>query len=210
MNTLKIKKAFLNLPNKKIDTIQKVVNGINDKPKPRLNITTKGLSCKQVIIPMNSDLGKRFIKDSTNYITNINCTLKSIKSNVCTDFICTDAKSIIISTNSVASNSDLQEIEKYVKNSLQINDNSVATPRLPQLKSYLKIVGIPYYIDKSSTHISSEDIERILKNSHIFNDIVLASKSRIIKVSPKSDMAIIWIDIWDNQNSSNTKKIINR
>jgi len=210
MNTLKIKKAFLNLPNKKIDTIQKVVNGINNKPKPRLNMTTKGLSCKQVIVPMNSDLGKRFIKDSTNYITNINCTLKSIKSNVCTDFICADAKSIIISTNSVASDSDLQEIEKYIKNSLQINDNSVATPRLPQLKSYLKIVGIPYYIDKSSTYISSEDIERILKNSHIFNDIVLASKPRIIKVSPKSDMAIIWIDIWDNQNSSNTKKIINR
>jgi len=33
---------------------------------------------------------------------------------------------------------------------------------------------------------------------------------RIIKVLPKSDMAIVWIDIWDTQNGSNTKMIINR
>ena len=131
MNTLKIKEAFPNLPNKKIDTIQKVINRINDKPKLRLNMTTKGPSHKQVIVPINSDLSKRFIKDSANYVTNINRALKSIKSNVCTDFICADTKGIIISTNSVASNSDLQEIEKYIKNFLQINNNSVATPRLP-------------------------------------------------------------------------------
>jgi len=115
MNTLKIKEAFPNLPNKKIDTIQKVINRINDKPKLRLNMTTKGPSHKQVIVPINSDLSKRFIKDSANYVTNINRALKSIKSNVCTDFICADTKGIIISTNSVASNSDLQEIEKYIK-----------------------------------------------------------------------------------------------
>ena len=58
--------------------------------------------------------------------------------------------------------------------------------------------------------ILSEDIKKILKKNHIFNKIVLASKPQVIKVSPKSDMAIIWIDIWDTQNGSNAKKIINR
>jgi len=38
-------------------------------------------------------------------------------------------------------------------------------------------------------------VEEIIKGSYIFNNIVLASKPCIIKVSPKSDMAIIWIDI---------------
>ena len=61
MNTLKIKKTFPNLSNKKINTIQKVINGTNDKPKPRLNMTTKGPSYKQVIVPMNNNLGKKFI-----------------------------------------------------------------------------------------------------------------------------------------------------
>jgi len=210
MNTLKIKEAFLNLPNKKIDTIQKVVNGSSDKLKPRLNMTTKGPLRKQVIVPMNNDLGKRFIKDSAVHVTNINCALKSIKSNICTDFISADNKSVIIATNNIASNSNLQEIEKYVKNSLQTTDDSIATSRLPQSKSYLKIVGILYFVDKSNMHIFSKDIEHILKNNHIFNDIILASKPRVIKVSPKSDMAIIWIDIWDTQNGNNTKKIINR
>jgi len=210
INILKIKEVFPNLPNKKIDSVQKIINGINDKPKPRLNMTTKGPSYKQVIVPMNNDLGKRFIKNAANHITNINHSLKSIKSNVCTDFISADDKGVIISMNGIASNSDLHKIEKYVKNSLQTSNNSIATPRLPQSKSYLKIVGIPYYIDKSNTHISLEDIEHTLRNLHIFNDIILTLKPRIIKISPKSNMAIIWIDIWDNQNGNNAKKIINR
>ena len=107
MNTLKIKKTFPNLPNKKIDSIQKVINGSNNKAELRLNMTTKGLSWKQVIIPMSCDLSKRFIKNSSSYVININWALKSIKSNICTDFICTDNKGIIISTNNVAANSDL-------------------------------------------------------------------------------------------------------
>ena len=131
INTLKIKKAFPNLTNRKIDTIQKVINSSNDKPKPRLNMTTKGPSCKQVIVPMNNDLGKRFNKDLATHITNINHILKNIKSNICADFICADNKGIIIMTNNIVSNSDLQEIEKYIKNSLQTNNDSIVTLRLP-------------------------------------------------------------------------------
>jgi len=127
MNTLKIKETFPNLPNNKIHSIQKVINGSNDKAKPRLNMTTKGSSCKQVIIPMSCDLSKRFIKDLSSHVININRTLKSIKSNICTDFICADNKGIIISTNNVAANSDLQEIGKYVKKSLATNDDSISS-----------------------------------------------------------------------------------
>ena len=50
----------------------------------------------------------------------------------------------------------------------------------------------------------------ILKQNHIFDNISLASKPRVIKVSPKSDMSIIWLDIWDVQSSSNAKMLINR
>ena len=173
-------------------------------------MTTKGLSHKQVIIPISCNLSKRFIKDLSLHVININWVLKSIKSNICADFICADNKNIIISTNNVAVNSDLQEIEKYVKISLATNNDNISFPQLPQFKSYLKIVGISYFVDKSNICISFKDIECILKNNHIFNDIVLTSKPRIIKVSPRLDIAIIWIDIWDTQNSNNAKKIINR
>ena len=107
MNTLKIKKTFPNLPNKKIYSIHKVINSSNYNAKLRLNMTTKGLSCKQVIILMSCDLGKKFIKDLSSHVININWALKSIKSNIYADFICADNKGIIISTNNVATNSNL-------------------------------------------------------------------------------------------------------
>jgi len=77
---------------------------------------------------MSYDLGKRFIKDLSSHVININWALKSIKFNICTDFICADNKGIIISTNNVAVNSDLQEIEKYIKIFLATNDNSISFP----------------------------------------------------------------------------------
>jgi len=133
----------------------------------------KGPLHKQIIIPMPNELGKRFTKDSATHITNINCILKNIKSSICADYISSDNKSISIMTNNITSNSDLQEIKKYIKQSLD-NNNSIAPPRLPQSKSYLKIVSILYYVDKSYSRISTEDIECILKNTHIFNEIILA------------------------------------
>jgi len=48
-----------------------------------------------------------------------------------------------------------------------------------------------------------------MKHIDLFKNIQLATKPRIIKASPKSDMAIIWFDIWDNQNGSIAKLLIN-
>ena len=128
-------------------------------------------------------------------MTSINHTLKTIKSNTIANFIHIDSKGIVITTNNISSGSDLQEIEKYAKNSLPSDVENVSLPRLLQSKSYLKIIGILYISKKINNQISSDDIENVLKNNHLFNDIVLASKPCIIKVSPKSNMAIIWINI---------------
>ena len=147
---LKIKKMFSNLPNKKIKKMQKVINGSKDKVKLKINMTTKGLSRKQVIIPMNNNIAKKFIKNSSLHVANINCALKTIKSNIIADFIHVNNKGIVITTNNISSESDLQEIEKYVKNSLSSDIENVSLPRLPQSKLYLKIVGIPYISKKTN------------------------------------------------------------
>ena len=144
---------------------------------------------------MSNDIAKEFIKESNSHIANINCALKAIKSNTLDNFIYVENKGIVLTTNNVASGSNLQEIEKYVKNSLSTNANKMSLARLSQSKSYLKIVGISYISKKTNSHIALDEIEDILKNNHIFNNIVLALKSHVIKVSPKSDIAIIWIDI---------------
>jgi len=209
-NALKIKETFPNLPNRKIDLIQKVINDSSNKSKPRINMTTKGPSHKQVIILMNSELGKKFIKDSSNHVANMNYALKEIIFKMIVDFICVEDKEIVITTNNISSNSDLQEIKKYIKSSLSTNKEQILSPRLSQSKSYLKIIGIPYNSKNYNSHISSDEVKNILKSNHLFNDIVLAFKPCIIKVSPKSNIFIIWIDIWNTQSGSNAKKIINR
>jgi len=73
-------------------------------------------------------------------------------------------------------------------------------PRLSQFKSYLKIISILYIIENTNILINADVVEEILKRNHIFNNIILVLRSHIIKVSPKSDMAIIWFDIWDIQS----------
>ena len=144
---------------------------------------------------MSNDIAKEFIKESNSHIANINCALKAIKSNTLANFIHVEDKDIVLITNNVVSGSNLQEIEKYVKNSLSTDANKILLARLSQSKSYLKIVGISYINKKTNSRIALDKIEDVLKNNYIFNNIILASKPHVIKMSPKSDMAIIWIDI---------------
>jgi len=187
---LKIKEVFLNFQSNKIENIQKIINGGN-KPKPYLNMTTKGPSHKQVIVPIDSNNMVKFIFSSSNYIININRLLKNIKSEYKTNYIRVEKSGIIIVTNKVMSPLDLQTIEKYVKNSNQIDVNKIEFSWLPQSKSYLKIISLLYFIDNTNISIKADMIEKILKNNHVFNNILLASQPRIIKVFPKLDIAII-------------------
>ena len=104
--TLKIKKAFPSLHNKKIKQIQKIISGITNL-KPHINMTTKGPLHKQVIISMSLDNANSFVKESSVHIANINRALKNIwlkniKSDVMADFIQVENNGIIISTNKIA------------------------------------------------------------------------------------------------------------
>jgi len=43
--------------------------------------------------------------------------------------------------------------------------------------------------------INSEIMESFIKSLYIFDNINIAFKLHVVKVSSKSDMAIVWIDI---------------
>ena len=208
---LKIKEAFPSLNAQKIDQVNNIVNGQN-KAKPRIKMTTKGPSRKHVIIPMSDDNISSFMKNSSEHMANINRALRNTKTNVLVDYIQSDNTGISVVVNKIAQQSDLSIINNYVKNSNNVNSLQVEDARLPMSKSYLKITSIPYYpySDNHQTKLTSNDIKNILKQNHIFDNISLASKPRVIKVSLKSDMALVWIDIWDVQSSKNAKMLINR
>ena len=209
-NVLKIKETFPALNAKKIDQVNDIVHG-QSKPKPRIKMTTKGPSRKHIIIPMSSDNAVSFMKNSLLNVANINRELQNAKTEVLVDYIRSDNTGIVVVTNKVVQQSDLSIIDRYIKNSNDINSLQVEDSRLPKSKSYLKIIGILFYpYANSQEKLTSSGIETILKQNHIFDNISLTSKPRIIKVSPKSDMAIVWIDIWDVQSGQNAKLLINR
>ena len=56
------------------------------------------------------------MKELSAHVYNINRALKNIKSEIIADFIHLDNKSIIITTNKMASMLNLQTIKRYIKN----------------------------------------------------------------------------------------------
>jgi len=158
---IKIKEAFPSLDVNKINQINNIIKG-NPKIKPHIQMTTKYSSRKYVIIPISSKNNSKFIKNSSLHIANINRSLRNAKSKVLTDFIQLDLLGITVATNKVATQSNLQIIEQYIKNADDINYLHMEVPQLPQSKSYLKIIGILYFSHNNSQDcLTSSNIKNI-------------------------------------------------
>jgi len=74
----------------------------------------------------NSDMVKANI-----HISNINRLLKRVKSDIPINFIWSNNKGLIITSNKVAATYNLNIIEKYVKNLNDINHSNIMSPRFP-------------------------------------------------------------------------------
>ena len=107
------------------------MNKSNQKDKPKFNIITKILFRKQIIIPMEMNNVKRVMAQSNAHITNINKLLKDIKSEISADFICSKNKGVVITTNNVTISSNLNIVEKYMKELNNVDSNNIMSPRLP-------------------------------------------------------------------------------
>jgi len=80
-NILKIKKAFSNPLDKKIIKIHNTaLNKLTTKNR-KIQVTTKGLSRKQAIVPLYNKHTNRIMEDVDSYVHAINTLLKNIKSN---------------------------------------------------------------------------------------------------------------------------------
>jgi len=207
-NALKIKEVFPALPNKKVLEMHNAAFGQHINRAKKVQFTTKGLFRKQAIIPVHNELTESIIGNASTHEFQINALLKNVRSLICSEFIRSCSGGIAIITNDVPNPSDLSIIGNYFKSVEGINSNDIPSPRLPQSKSYLKIMGLPY-LRADGNKITSENIMDFMKYIDLFENISLATKPRIIKASPKSDMAIIWFDIWDTQNGSKAKSLIN-
>jgi len=144
---------------------------------------------------MSNDNKSKFMEDSSDHIANINRSLQSIKLDVRVDFICLENLRVMIVMNKITFSLNLQIIERYIKNTKHVIAKGVEVSCLSQSKSYLKIIDISYIKENTNILINADTVKEILKRNHIFNNIILALRPYVIKISPKSNMAIIWFDI---------------
>jgi len=72
------------------------------------------------------------------------------------------------------------------------------------------MTGILFFIENTNVSISANFVEIAIKFNHIFDNLLLTSKMRVIKLSLKFDIVIVWIDIWDAQSGFKAKNLINR
>jgi len=199
--------VFPSLSVDEVGKMLKVKNKGKGNKKPRINMTTRGPSRREVIIPITKPNTELIVNLAHIHISNINKCLKNSKSDIITDFIQTTNNGIVITTNKPANDINLSTIKKYLKNVKNVNPDSIEISCLPKSKLYMKIIGLPHKIEQGV--ITPDYIEGVLKDMHLFKDIILASKLCIIKALPKSDMAVVWVDIWDSQSGSCAKNIIN-
>ena len=101
------------------------------KGKLKLDMTTKRPSRKQIIVLMGSNNVERTMAKAKITIVNINRLLKDIKSEVSMDFIWTDSKGLLLTTNKVAVTSDLNIVKKYLKELNNIDNSEIISSKLP-------------------------------------------------------------------------------
>ena len=101
------------------------------------------------------------------------------------NFIYSNNRSIIVTANKVAVVSDLNVIEKYIKDLNNIDSSNTINPRLFQSKFYLKILDILYCIEDTNLPITTDIVKKVIQTTHIFNNFVLTSYLHIIFVISK-------------------------
>jgi len=159
MEIFKIKNVFSKLSLDKISGIHNAMNKSSQKGKLKINMITKSPFRKQIIILMGSNNVEKVIVQSYMCIANINRQFKDIKSETSVDFIYSDDKKIVVTTNKIAVSSDLNIMEKYIKKLNNVDLSNIMSPRLPQSKFYLKILGISYLVDDINILVTPDIIE---------------------------------------------------
>jgi len=82
-----VKEVFPTLSADEVGKMLKAKNSSGGTKKPKINITTRGQSRREVIIPMTKTNAELIINLAHIHISNINKCLKNSKSDIFADFI---------------------------------------------------------------------------------------------------------------------------
>lgn len=74
---------------------------------------------------MDYDNISKFVASSDEHVANLNRALKDIKLDTFIDFIRSNHYGLVVISNKVASSSDLNVVESYIKNINSVDNNNI-------------------------------------------------------------------------------------
>ena len=128
-NIIKIKNTFPKLPTKKVVKVNDIVNK-SSLVKLKKKITIKRPSRKQVIILIDITTAKIIVNQANSIIIIINTGLKNLNFKTIADFIKLVNNRVVININQAALPQDMSVIIKTIKNTINVNLDSIENPYL--------------------------------------------------------------------------------
>jgi len=217
LHLLQLKEAFPNLLQATIISMHQASlgsanasQGSSSRPgvSRTLKMTTQEPTRCQVV-PLDSAAAELIVANAASAVQSCNKGLVSARSKLRVESVHKAWDGVSMSTNSIASAAELEVIKQWLKKTAGLGESTEVEPRLPQSKSFLRVLGVPYWDSKTSLPVTSAQVAEALSSSPLFKGVTLVSMPRIMKASPSSDMSVIWIDIWDSQKRSKGKTLIN-
>jgi len=204
LQLLQLKKTFPNLPQATIISMHQVSLGVARTSQggpscPAVLRTLKMMTQRptryQVLIPLTPAAAEMVVANAALAVESYSKGLVSAHSKLRVESVCKAWDSVSMSTNSITSAVELKVIKQWLKKAASLGEVTEVEPRLPQSKSFLKVLGILYWDFKTSLSVTPAQVAEALSSSPLFEGIILASMPCIMKASPSSDMSVIWIDI---------------
>ena len=161
LHLLQLKEAFPNLPQATIISMHQASlgsanasQGSSSRPavSRTLKMTTQGPTRRQVLVPLDSALQSslwQMLLQQSSPVTRAWLRLAtSLELSLCArrvESVCKAWDGVSMSTNSVASAAELEVIKQWLKKTAGLGESTEVEPRLPQSKSFLKILSVPYW-----------------------------------------------------------------
>ena len=117
-------------------------------------MTTYGPTRHQVLIPLDAPSAEIVVANAAIAVESCNKGLVKAHSKLRVESVRKAWDNVSMSTNFVASAAELEVIKQWLKKVTGLNSTVVVEPRLPQSKSFLKILGVLYWGNNSSLPIT--------------------------------------------------------
>ena len=103
-----------------------------------------------MLIPLDTFTAEVIVANTTTAVESYNRDLVEAHSKLRVESVCKAWDGISMSTNFVASAAELEVIKQWLKKVAGLAASTVMESRLPQSKSFLKILGVSYWGNNSS------------------------------------------------------------